>query len=125
MKTKITFGIVLLIQTISLRAFSQELLIKEMILQIDTLQYSLSANSILYKGTSYLAFKYDRDDEVCNVKIPITSFIKVKKIVLFESADYGIIDTVANINNKYYEFKVQFRNLSKTNFLKFRLNIIQ
>jgi hypothetical protein len=122
MKSKIIFSI-LMVQVACLQAISQELPVKEMVLQIDTLQYSLSANSINYKGNNYLAFEYGKENEVCNVKIFKNPSSQIKDVVLLESGDYDIIDSMTNINNKFYEFKVQFKHLTTAGFLKFRLQI--
>ena len=128
MKTRLAFFLVLAIQAINLRAFSQELPIREMIIQVDTLQFSLSANSINYKGNSYLAFKYEKEDDICNIRIPLIHLsggnaYKIKSMRLLESGDYQIIDSIAKINDQYYECKVQFKHLTRTDFLKFRFRI--
>jgi hypothetical protein len=92
-------------------------------LQIDTLCYSLPKDTAHFQGKDYLFFQYSRENEICDVKIYPSVKQNIKKISLVESADFDLLDSVINYNNKYYTFKVRFKNLSESAFLRFRLNI--
>jgi hypothetical protein len=92
-------------------------------LQIDTNSYVASKNSILWKGNSYIQFQYSKEDEVCDVKLWPSPNKKIKKLVLQESGDYNLIDSIVNFNNQYFTFKVQFKHLTESDFLRFRINV--
>jgi hypothetical protein len=94
---------------------------REISLQIDTGLYSKSNNLIQQQGNDYIWFNYINENEICQVKLYPVNTGALLKIKLEESGDYTIIDSVKNYNNQYFDFKVQFKNLTNSGFLKFRL----
>jgi hypothetical protein len=98
---------------------------REVILKTDTLSFSLSKDVIVVQGERQLAFQYFREDEVCEVRLYPHSFENLGKPSLMPSGDYDIIDSIANINQEYFRFKVRFNGLTKTQFLNFNFSFEQ
>jgi hypothetical protein len=93
----------------------------EITLQIDTLNFTRSLNSISIQNEKYIYFQYHADDEICHVKLFPNANHPLKNVVLEESGDYDVIDSLTLFNNLYYDFKIQFKRITKSEFLKFRL----
>jgi hypothetical protein len=94
---------------------------KEIHLAIDTGKYSYPHDSIVYLGTPHLFFEYDDETEDCEVKLYLNdqSDYKHLNLQLIPSGDYDIIDSLINVNSRFYRFKVRFNKLSQSSFLKF------
>lgn len=91
--------------------------IRDIVLKVDTSQYSLKENIIMHNDEEHLYFNYDQEDEVCEVKIyPGDSLAKLS---LLPSKDFIVVDSLINMNGEYYKFKVRFQALTTTRFLNF------
>lgn len=109
-----------LIISFTVVSFSQsELIFDNFILKIDTLEFSLENSSIRIDRKNYLAFKYEAQDEVCEVDLILKDFADSMDFVLVSSGDYSVIDSLRRIGDRHYRFKVRFINLTKSDFLKF------
>ena len=115
--------IALLISSTSFAQTQKVNYIDKVILQTETSSFSTSKDTVNYQKKNYVFFQYEKENEVCDVKVFPSSKYKIKDLSLVESADFKLLDSVVNYNNQYYTFKVQFQNLSTTGFLRFRLNI--
>jgi len=115
--------IALLIASSSITQAQNVNYIDKVILQTETAGSSTSEQTVNYQNKNYVFFQYGKENEICDVKVFPSGKYKIKDISLVESADFKLLDSVVNYNNQYYTFKVQFQNLSTTNFLRFRLNI--
>lgn len=98
-------------------------LFKDISLRIDTLSYSAQKDTVRYQGRNCLFFQYNKENEVCDVKLYPSAAQKIKSVALIESGDFNMVDSLINFNNQYYTFKVQFQHLSESSFLRFRLRI--
>jgi hypothetical protein len=96
-------------------------LFKDITLQTDSGNYSKILNTIEVNNEKKICFKYYREDEVCHVILNPDSLWHFKAISLQESGDYDIIDSIRNYNNLYYDFKIRFKHLTKSDFLKFTI----
>lgn len=115
---KILFPITLLI-LFNLSALSQnESFFRDLILKVDTLEYSLRNNSIKIDGRNQLFFKYDNEDEVCEVHLVPSQPFQKGSLSILPSGDFELIDSLLMINPEYYRFKIRFRDLNKSDFLK-------
>jgi len=115
--------IALLIASSSITQAQNVNYIDKVILQTETAGSSTSEQTVNYQNKNYVFFQYGKENEICDVKVFPSGKYKIKDISLVESADFKLLDSVVNYNNQYYTFKVQFQNLSTSNFLRFRLNI--
>lgn len=101
-------------------AFSQsELIFENIKLKIDTLEFSLIENNIDINSESYIAFNYINPNSVCEAELFLKDFADSLNMDLLSSGDYEIIDSVHRISNNHYKFKIQFKNLTSSEFLKF------
>lgn len=94
-------------------------LFKDILIQTDSGNYSKMLNTIQIKSEENIWFNYFYEDEVCRIKLYPDSTTHFKTITLQESADYDIIDSLRYFNNQYYDFKLRFKHLTKSDFLKF------
>ena len=106
------------------QSLHQSDLFHEITLQVDTLTFSKSKNEITLHNELSLYFNYNKEDEVVKVRLVPSPNTKFKTVKLAGSGDFDIIDSVSRVNEKLYDFKVQFKHLSKSNFLKFRLKCL-
>jgi len=95
---------------------------KDIVLKTDTLHFSLARDMMMVQGEKHLAFQYTREDEVCEVRLYPYSFENTGKPSLLPSGDYDIIDSVANVNQEYFRFKVRFNGLTRSQFLTFNFS---
>jgi hypothetical protein len=96
---------------------------EELTLQTDSAQYSTSKNTLITSMGNSLTFVYHDENEICEVKLYPSTKRNFKKISLLQSGDFTLVDSLVYCNNQYYSFKVQFKNLSRSSFLKFRFNL--
>ncbi len=94
-------------------------LFQNVILRIDTLDYSYLKNTVTVDGKKKIYFRYDNEDEVAQVDLVPIKGIYQKGLHLLPSGDFELIDSLLWINPELIRFKVRFRNLTKTDFLKF------
>jgi hypothetical protein len=92
-------------------------------LRIDTSEYRLSHNYLVLNNQRSLAFKYESDEAVSEIYLFPHIRSTINKISLLESADFHVEDSLINMNQEYYRFKVKFRNLTISQFLQFTLGV--
>jgi hypothetical protein len=126
MKFKGFFSLILFLFVFRISYSQSELTpgLSNVILQLDTSVFTQHVNTIQYQGENYLNFQYSREDEVCDVKLFPDPQMHIKDIDLIGSGDFETLDSVVNYNNQYYTFKVKFKNLNQSNFLRFRFNFL-
>lgn len=119
---RLSLGVLLLFVAQSLLAqITDKQYLNRVTLQTDSASFTSDRDTALLMGRSALRFTYYRENEVCDVKLFVGS--AVKNVLLQESSDYALIDSVVNFNNQYYSFRVQFQHLSQSSFLRFRLQL--
>src|SRR4051794_18318923 len=95
-------------------AFAQEFStlpsFKDVVLKIDTTSYRFSTHAIQFNSETQLAFPYSHEDQVAEVSL-IPSSPQIQSVRLARSADYELLDSVVNVNNSYFRFKIRFKNL--------------
>ncbi|MDP4209082.1 MAG: hypothetical protein Q8928_09730 [Bacteroidota bacterium] len=94
-------------------------LFKNLILKSDTLEFSLTKDTISSKGIKYLYFYYAHPDETCELSLFPDTAAHISKLELLNSSDFAKSDSLVFVNQKYYKLKVKFANLSKSRFLSF------
>ncbi|GAB4133235.1 MAG: hypothetical protein OHK0045_06570 [Raineya sp.] len=91
---------------------------------IDTLKFTQQKNTISFRGDKYLAFEYFVESPSCEVRLYPQSMENIQKIVLANSGDFELIDSVFR-NQDHFRFKVRFNNLNQNQFVNFNFTIFQ
>jgi hypothetical protein len=95
---------------------------QDVVLKTDTAAYRFSQDAITFNGEPHFPFPYSREDLVAEVNlIPATN--NLSSVKLARSADFVLLDSVVNVNNAYFKFKVRFRNLTASQFLNFTFTV--
>jgi hypothetical protein len=96
-------------------------LFKDVVIQTDSGTFSKSSNMIQIDDQGKIWFNYFKEDEACRIMLFPDSSSHFKTVSLLESGDFDIIDSLRNYNNQYYDFKLRFKHLTKSDFLKFTI----
>ncbi|MDX1903945.1 MAG: hypothetical protein SFU27_07285 [Thermonemataceae bacterium] len=97
---------------------------KEVLLRIDTLEYSYTKNGIFYKRDKYLPFRYEEATPIAELQVYPNDINKIQKISLFNTSDFEILDSTLRVDD-YFRFKIRFKNLNQSKFLKFSFTIFE
>jgi len=68
-----------------------------------------------------LYFEYQKPDAVCEVSLSVNEGYNA--ISLLPSGDFTIVDSIYKTENQKYNFKVQFTDLTSSEFLSFKFNV--
>ena len=90
----------------------------DMIFKIDTSVYTWEENAMMINGEMQLPFYYDSENEIAEVEMKLAGYADAAAIQLKVSNDYILVDSLLTIDD-HLRFKVQFKNLTSSNFLKF------
>lgn len=91
----------------------------DVVLRIDTSEFSLAGDQVIYLGKSHLAFQFTDPDPVCELSLQAAPGHSLEDIELLPSGDFELIDSLLKINGETIRFKVRFEDLVNTNYLKF------
>ena len=116
-------AILFLLMPVSVNAQHISQIFEDIIIRVNTNTYSIQEHHLLQNNIDYLYFNYDIPDEVCEVLLYPSADNEIKHIDLLQSGDFSMIDSIMLINDAFYRFKVEFKNLNKSRFLKFLFNI--
>jgi hypothetical protein len=92
---------------------------RDVVLRIDTSEYSLARDRVSYQGQSYLAFRFSDPEPVCEVDLRAEPGISLGGLELVPSGDFELIDSLLLVDPGLARFKVRFSDLLNSNFLKF------
>ena len=92
--------------------------IQKITLETDTALYSTKEHILIYKKQPHLYFFYGTENPVCDIKIYPYSANNLQRIRLLPSADFEQMDSLRLINGQFYRVKVQFKNITESNFLR-------
>jgi len=98
----------------------QDNIFRNVILKVDTLEYSMQKNSIVVGNEKKIYFEYANSDEVCEVTLFAVNDSNSHKPVLLSSGDFSLIDSIYKIDTDQFRFKVRFSDLTNSEFLTFR-----
>ncbi|GJM34505.1 MAG: hypothetical protein DHS20C18_35060 [Saprospiraceae bacterium] len=101
----------------------QPQLFKEVSLRIDTAVFSTTSHTIEIGGIPHLYFEYDAVNAVCEVKVFPLGGLPFADFQLLPSGDFEVVDSLMNINNDHYRFKVKFKQLTTSDFLQFTFSV--
>lgn len=93
----------------------------EVILRIDTMEYSRATSTITIGNEKKIAFEYNDPDEVCELILNFSKDIPGPLPTLVPSGDFSIIDSLAYFHNGQYKAKIRFTDLTRSEFLSVRL----
>ena len=96
---------------------------RDAIIRIDTNSYYLTKNSLRFQAAEYLYFEFKEEPSVCEIILYPDNPETIDSLVLLESGDYDLIDSLINYNNEFYRFKVEFPDFSTSNFLGFTFRL--
>ncbi|HEX8547309.1 MAG TPA: hypothetical protein VF691_10140, partial [Cytophagaceae bacterium] len=97
--------------------------LKDIVLKVDTAEYSYSKNNIEYRGYKYFYFEATNQSEVVELTFIPQNIDNIKGINLQSSLDFFIIDSVARISDDFFRAKVQFNDLLQAKFPRFVFQI--
>jgi len=87
--------------------------------RMDTMMFNTRDNLAVYNGENHLYLHFNEENPVCEVRVYPYRDDLFSRLMLVKSNDYTVLDSMVNINDEYYRFKVRFRNLYNTDFLNF------
>jgi hypothetical protein len=120
-KAWIVFSVIIFFRPLVAQV-SNESVFRQVEIRIDTAVYTLSENSISdANGSNSLVFVYDNENPVAEVALSLKKAADADKLTLQPSGDYEILDSLYLIKDQY-KFKVRFKNLTESGFLKFVLS---
>jgi len=91
----------------------------DVILRIDTSEFSLNSDQVRFQGKPHLAFSFTEPETVCEVELFPASGLDLTNLILNPSGDFKLVDSLQIIRGKSIRFKVRFEDLVNTSFLKF------
>lgn len=94
----------------------------DVILHVDTMHYAWSEHTILVQNKKQLAFPYNEENEIAEVFLHFREASDSNNLKLLPSKDYELLDSLL-VLPEYARFKVRFRSLTETNFLKFTFEV--
>ena len=101
----------------------QNIFFKEVRLKVDTTTFSTIENTINVGETPHLYFEYEEVKAVCEVEIYPNGSMPFADLQLLPSGDFEVVDSLMNINDDHYRFKVRFKQLTTSDFLQFTFSV--
>ena len=121
MKSRRSISILLIQFILVLPGIAQDVndIFDDIILRIDTSEYSFTRDQIQFKGQPHLPFSFSEPAAVCEVELVPASGLDLADLKLHPSGDFKLVDSLQIIRGKFIRFKVRFVDLVNTSFLKF------
>lgn len=91
-------------------------------LYVDTLSYSWEDNWFDYRDKPTLPFKYDDNTEIVEGYLYFDVNHTIESVTMLPSSDYFLLDSLVIIND-YARFRVRFKDLTSTGFLRLTFRI--
>jgi hypothetical protein len=87
-------------------------------IRIDTLVFSSSTDLLLIKGEKKLPFHYARENQIAEIRLYPLEKETVSKLnwSVASYANARILDSMVFLENAYYSFRIQFEELSSSDF---------
>jgi hypothetical protein len=101
--------------------FSRSSLI-DLRLYLDTASYSWEEDKIWVRNQSFLPMEYNEESEVAEGYVYFDMDSPIEQIRLIPSSDFEILDPLLQVGD-HARFKVKFRELTNTDFLKFTFEV--
>ncbi len=91
---------------------------------VDTAEYTWSRNTLNRNERRALAFAYEEENEVAEIYLMFNKGASISGISLVPSGDFNQVDSLILFKD-YARFKVQFNNLTNSDFLRFTFKIME
>ncbi len=121
---KILFITALLLIQFNLKAQLPSLIFKQIEIKVDTLSFNSVDHLIRFNDENHLYFEIGENSPVCEIRLTPFEPEVMERLTLIKSGDYDILDSLINVNNEYFRFRIQFKNLTATDFLNFTFSEI-
>ena len=92
---------------------------EDIVLRVDTSEFSYADDKVLFKGKPHLAFSFTEPETVCEVELFPVGGLDLTGLTLNPSGDFRLIDSLLVIKGRSIRFKVRFVDLVNSSFLKF------
>lgn len=119
MKFRNIYLILMLVLTRPAGAQDISSIFRDVVLRIDTSEYSLARNRVVYQNRTHLSFRFTDTDPVCEVSLHTAQGISIGELSIVPSGDFELIDSLLIISSESARFKVRFNDLVNTGYLKF------
>jgi hypothetical protein len=119
MKSRYTYIFLSLVLAWPAKAQNVSRIFGDAVLRIDTSEYSLARDRVNYQGRTYLAFQFSDPEPVCEVILKALPGGSLEGLELVPSGDFELVDSLLLVDPGLAQFKVRFRDLINSNFLKF------
>lgn len=107
--------------TPSTRSFQE--LFEDLILKIDTFEFSFRKDRINFQDAQKLAFQYQQSNAVVELVLKPRQSANITAVSFLNSGDYTIIDSLSFWDDQI-RAKIRFRNITETDFLAFRFSVL-
>ncbi len=94
-------------------------LVRDVVLKVDTNEFTLTNDRIMFQGDPFLAFSFSNPEPVCEVTLVAGYQQSFEELSLLPSGDFEIIDSLLQTDGETMRFKVRFNDLINVNYLKF------
>lgn len=103
---------------------AQEQLITDLQLQLDSLSFSASKNTVSWQGESYIGINSQENAPLCRLKLLVNKNKGIEKITLSPSREYQVIDSVKKSSDSIYTCAIIFTDLvyGNTPVMKFTVH---
>jgi hypothetical protein len=120
MKTRFLLSALLLQCILALPGNTQHItdIFRDIILRIDTSEFSYTNNTVQYRGRPHLAIGFTEAESVCEVELLPVNGLDLSGLILHPSGDYRLIDSLQVISGRSIRFKIRFDDLVNSSFLK-------
>lgn len=96
---------------------------KDLVLRIDTLEFSYNDDRVTYRQERHLAFRYENEETVAELRIyPFDNLPVRPNVSLMRSSDYDILDSLVYYDEGYFRTRLRFKSLSATDFLSINIS---
>lgn len=85
--------------------------LEDIIVRIDTNDFSLSKNLIVHKSQPHLYFEVPNQSAVAELIFFFVESARVRQIQLLGSADFEVVDTMVRLETDYFRTKIRFKSL--------------
>ena len=121
MKISCTIILILLQIILVMPGISQDTkeIFDDIVLRIDTSEFSFNSDQVLFQGKPHLAFGFTEPESVCEAELFPAGGLDLTGLVLNPSGDFKMIDSLQIIRGRSIRFKVRFEDLVNASFLRF------
>jgi len=95
----------------------------KVVLKVDDQTFTSTRDTLSIQGNQHIRFAYDEEQSVMEIELLPNPTYPIRTLKLLPSNDFEIVDSLLNINQMRYRFKVKFKHLTQSKFLQFNFSI--